>query len=567
MRIINASVLEIVWKRLISSVDEAQAAIIRTAFSTSIRESLDFACALTTAKGELLAQATQAIPVFVGSIPRSVKILTAMPEFADLKPDDVVITNDPWIGTGHLPDITVVAPIFHRGQRVGYSASTAHEIDIGGRNGSFEMKDIFEEGLQIPPLKLISGGKTDETIVAFIHRNIRNPDEFIGDLWSQVGALDIIAQRTVRLLEEYELEDLEELAEELFQRTQAALQTEIAKIPPGTYCAEVTPDGLPMEVTVKMALTFDGKSCHVDFDGSSPQVPEYSLNCPMPFTYAYTAFAIKCLLVPNIPNTEGIFRTITMSAPEGCCVNSVFPTSGLQRQIIGHHLPACVMAALSEVLPDRTIGKSGSGPMWYLIQTGVSESGRPYANMFFFNGGTGGSSHNDGANALSWPTNISGVPVEFMEYLAPLKFERKALREGSGGRGTHRGGLGLDVAFVVTGTAPINVILFGGAPVVGPFGVAGGERGAPGEALINGQPLELNKHLALTPGDRVVIRTPGGGGYGDPAKRSLSLRQIDVSEGYDRREAGMSDILRRGRSSEIGSTSESRARPVAREKR
>jgi N-methylhydantoinase B len=528
---INASTLEIIWKRLIAAVDEASAATIRTAFSTSVRESLDFACALTNAKGELLAQGTQSIPAFVGSLPRSVQLLIAKPEFSALRPGDVIITNDPWLGTGHLPDMTIVSPIHYRGNVIGYAASTAHEVDVGGRAGSLEMTDLFEEGLQVPCLKLIDGGVVNETIIAFLRQNVRAPDELIGDLWSQVSALDIIRRRTLNMMEEYELDDLDEISTEIFDRSESAFRSQLRKVAPGTYRASLKPDALPAEIELKMAITLTDKECVIDLTGSSAQVKGYSINCAFPFTYAYSAFGVKALFAPDIPNNQGVLRCIRLVAPEGSVVNHTFPLAGFHRHMIGHHMPAAVMAALSQVIPERTIAKSGCGPMWTLQQNGIRK-GRPYANLFFFNGGVGACSKHDGPNVLSWPTNISGVPVEYMEHLSPLMIKSKGLRPDSGGAGKYRGGLGQKLVFEAVGEEPITVTLVAVHVAAGADGIAGGKAGEPGRISINDEPIRSGKAYPMKPGDILEVLTPGGGGYGDLRERPEELKIADREAGY-----------------------------------
>lgn len=531
MNQINASTLEVVWKRLIAAVDEACAATIRTAFSTSVRESLDFACALTNAKGELLAQGTQSIPAFVGSLPRSVQLLIAKPEFSALNPGDVVITNDPWIGTGHLPDITIISPIHHKGAIVGYAASTAHEVDIGGRTGSIEMADLFEEGLQVPCLKLIDQGVVNETIIAFMRQNVRAPDELIGDLWSQVSALDTIRRRTLKMMEEYGLDDFDEVSREIFDRSQAAFRSELRKVTPGTYRSVIRPDGLPVEVELKAAVTLNDEECVIDLTGSSAQVKGYSINCAYPYTYAYSAFAVKALFAPDIANNQGILRCIKLIAPEGSIVNHTFPLAGFHRHMIGHQMPAAVMTALSHVIPERTIAKSGAGPMWTLQQNGI-RGGRPYVNLFFFNGGVGGCSKHDGPNVLSWPTNISGVPVEYMEHLSPLMIRSKAFRPDSGGPGKYRGGIGQEVIFEAVRDESITVTLVAVHVKSGANGIVGGGPGAPGRIAINGNAILTGKAYPMNPGDILEVLTPGGGGYGDVRERTPEQYAADLDAGY-----------------------------------
>ena len=530
----DAVTLEILWKRLISAVDEASATLIRTAFSTVVRESYDFACVVTNVEGHLLAQATQSIPSFIGTLPRTVRHFREFFDLDSLKPGDVLISNDPWKGTGHLPDINVARPLFREGHIVGWAASTAHAPDIGGRTGSTEMRDIFEEGFQIPPLKLIDDGKVNDVLLALLRQNVRAPDEVVGDLWAQVNGLDVIERRVLEVMEEYGLGELETLAATIHDRSEAAMRAAIAEVPQGTYRYSIASDGLKTPIEIEIAITFDGKDCVIDFEGSSPQMDGTSLNAVYAYTYAYTSYGIKCMLAPQLPNNDGVWRPIIINAPEGSVLNHRFPTAGFSRHMVGHYLPTAAIAAMADALPMRVMAPCGT-PVWNIQTAGVDANGRSFANLFFFNGGMGGSGHHDGMNVLSWPSNISCVPIEMMERMAPLRIVRKALREGSGGLGEFRGGLGQDIAFRMTGGKPMSVSFSADRSKTAPEGILGGSPGAIGELRINdSEPLDTKLFYTLKPGDMLFMRTPGGGGYGDPAKRSEDLIARDREEGYAR---------------------------------
>lgn len=527
----DAVSLEILWKRMISAVDEASAALVRVAFSTVVRESHDFACVITDEDGRLLAQATSSIPAFIGTLPRTVRYFIDKLGRENLVPGDILICNDPWQGTGHLSDINLAMPIFRNGKIIGFAASTAHAPDIGGRSGSMAVRDVFEEGVQIPALKLVSAGEVNATLIAMVRTNVRAPDEVVGDLFAQITGLNIIAQRVLGLMDEYGLAELSQLASEIHDRSEAAMRAAIADIPAGTYRFTVNPDGLNRPLSLTVALTFDGKTCHVNFENVSAQIDGAALNAVYAYTSAYTSYGLKCILAPDLPNNDGVWRPITIDAPAGTILNHRYPTSGYWRHMLGHHLPVAVIAAMAQVLPDRVIAPSGSAPTWDLIQFGVRDD-RPYANVFFFAGGMGASSHGDGQNALSWPSNIAGVAAEYVERLAPLRVRQKALWAGSGGAGKFRGGLGLDLVFEVTGTVPITIEVAVDRLRLGADGLCGGEAGPPGEYLVNGEPRDPLKHQILNPGDVLTFRTPGGGGFGNAAERDAALIAHDRAEGY-----------------------------------
>lgn len=532
----DAVELELLWRRLIALVDEAAAALVRTSFSTLVRESYDFSCIVTDAHGQSLVQATESIPSFIGTLPATVKhFLRVFPAEA-LTPGDVLITNDLWLGTGHLPDITVAKPIFVDGRLVAFSASTAHAPDIGGKIRSPEPREVFEEGLQIPPLKLIRGGTPDETLLAIIRQNVRTPEQTLGDLWAQVVALDVMEDRLLALMREAGLADLAALAAEIQGRCEAAMREAIAALPDGTYRSELQTDGL-MErpVTIRLALSVHGDEMTLDYAGTDPQV-DRAINCAFCYTYAMSMYGVKLCTSPNLPNNEGAWRPIRIAAPPGSIVNPLFPAAGGSRMLIGHYLPVLVFGCLGKVVPDRVMAAAGS-PMWGMNQSGVHPAadgrpGRPYANMFFFNGGMGANGRADGHSCLSWPSNVSSTSVEISEQIAPLRFHHKRLRPNSGGRGRHRGGLGQEILIESLSETPIAVSFLAERTLVPAFGIEGGEPGAPGELRINGRRCDPKRQYVLNRGDTVSLATPGGGGHGDPRLRDPALIRADLEAGY-----------------------------------
>lgn len=523
--------LELLWRRLISLVDEAAAALVRTSFSTLVRESYDFSCVVTDARGESLVQATESIPSFIGTLPETVKhFLRFFPEEA-LSPGDVLITNDLWLGTGHLPDITVAKPIFLDGRLVAFSASTAHAPDIGGKIRSPEPREVFEEGLQIPPLKLMRAGVTDDTLVAILRQNVRTPDQTLGDLWAQVVALDLMEDRLVGLMRQAALPDLTDLAAEIQGRCEAAMRGAIAALPDGTYRSELQTDGLmDTPITIRLALTIKGDEITMDYTGTDAQV-DRAINCALCYTYAMSMYGVKVCTSPNLPNNEGAWRPIRIVAPPGCIVNPQFPAPGGSRMLIGHYLPMLVFGCLGQVVPDRVMAACGS-PMWGMNQSGVRAGGKPYANMFFFNGGMGGNMRGDGVTTLSWPSNVSSTAVEISEHIAPLRFHHKRLRADSGGPGRHRGGLGQEILIESRSDTPIAVSFLAERTIFPAFGIEGGQAGAPGVLRINGQTTDPKRQYVLKRGDTVSMATPGGGGHGDPRARDAAALAADIEAGY-----------------------------------
>lgn len=504
--------LKILWNRLIAIVDEAAATLMRTSFSTLVRESNDFACVLLDRDGRSLVQNSAAIPSFIGTLPLTVRHFIERFPPETLAPGDILITNDPWLATGHLPDLTIAMPIHHRGELVAFTASTAHLPDIGGRIRSPDSRSIFEEGLQLPPMRLFEAGRPVAPVFAILRQNVRVPEQVIGDLMAQVVANELAARRLSALLDETG-EDLNTLAQAIHRQSETAMRRAIAAIPAGSYHAVVHPDGVEEPLTLQLTLSVSGEAIHADYGGSSRQV-DYALNSVMNYTFAYTAFPIKCLTSPQIPNNEGSFAPITVNAPAGSIVNPTYPAPVGGRALIGHYLSALVFQALAPVMPEEVQAPSGA-PLWCLNLAG-QQAGRSFAVVNFINGGQGGSAHQDGAACLSFPSNVSNTPIEIMEAQAPLRIDRKQLRHGSGGSGRQRGGDGQELEVVITGDAPLTAAFLADRLREPPAGVLGGEPGAPGSVTLNDEPINPKFQRVLQPGDRLIMRTPGGGGYGPP---------------------------------------------------
>jgi len=509
----DAVTLEVLWTRMISAADEAAKALRRTSFSTLVNESNDFACVLTDARGQSLVQNTESIPSFIGTLPVTVKHFIKEFPLATLKPGDILVTNNPWLATGHLNDVTLAKPLFRHGRVIGFAASTAHVPDIGGKVRSVEAREVFEEGFHIPPMKFLAEGRLDETLMKLLRAAVRTPDQTEGDIWAQVTGLDLMERRIGELLDEYGLADLAAFADEIHGRCERAMRAAIRALPDGAYPFSFQTDGLTEPFTYKVLVTIAGDDIEVDFAGTSSQV-DRAINCPITYTFAMTAYALKCALLPTLPNNEGIFRCVRLKAPEGSLVNPRFPASVGGRMATGHYLPVAIFGALSPILPPgRTMAAPGS-PLWSMIQTGVRHDGRTYANVLFFNGGMGATSTGDGQSTYSWPSNISNVPVELVERNAPLFVHRKALRDDSGGAGQFRGGLGQEVHFEVVSETPIGVIFMAERVRFPATGAQGGGSGAAGQVLIDGKPVDYRLNHVLRKGQTITLATPGGGGYG-----------------------------------------------------
>ncbi len=527
---LDAVTLEVLWTRLISVVDEAAKAIVRTSFSTLSNEANDFACMLTDARGYALAQNSGSIPSFIGTLPATVRHFLREMGAARMQPGDVLITNDAWMGTGHMSDVSVLKPIFHGGRLVAFSATTSHMPDIGGRIRAIEAREVFEEGLHIPLAKLVQAGRVDDTLVALVRANVRTPDQTMGDIWAQVSANELMERRVTALLGEYGLPGLDELGDELFARSERAMREAIGAVPDGTYRYGFRTDGTGTPFEFRIALTVVGDSIVADYGGTSPQQPR-AINCVMAYTYAMTAYAVRCALLPGLPNNEGMFRPITVVAPEGSLLNPRFPAAVVSRATTGHYVPALVLGALHRVIPERVMAGAGS-PLWALSQSSTRADGTPYTTVLFFNGGMGATPVKDGEDVLSWPSNISSTPVEVAERNSPLFFHYKRMRPGSGGRGRFRGGLGQDVLIESLSPRPIVLSVMAERTRFPAPGLAGGAAGGRGDVRINGRRVDSRRQHVLDKGDRVLVSTPGGGGYGPPRARDRARVARDQALGY-----------------------------------
>jgi N-methylhydantoinase B len=370
----------------------------------------------------------------------------------------------------------------------------------------------------------------DETLLELLRANVRTPDQTVGDIWAQVSANELMESRVRRLMEEYRLDSLDGLADELFTRSERAMREAIRAVPDGTYRYGIDTDGFEAPYRFRVALTVRGDEIVADFSGTSPAQPR-AINCVMAYTYAMTAYAVRCALLPALPNNEGMYRPVKVQAPEGCLLNPRFPAAVVSRAQTGHYVPILILGALHRVIPERVAAAAGS-PLWAVAQSGVRDDGRPYTTVLFFNGGMGATAGKDGEHVLSWPSNISSTPVEVAERNSPLFFHYKRMRPGSGGRGRFRGGLGQDILIESESPRPIVMSFMAERTRFPAPGLAGGGAGGLGDVRINGRKVDHRRQHVLQRGDRVLVSTPGGGGYGPAGERPRALRERDRRLGY-----------------------------------
>ena len=525
--------LDICWSRLIGVVNEQAAALMRTSFTSIVREAGDLSAGVFDRRGFMVAQAVTGTPGHINSMALAMKHFLAAYPYPTMAPGDVLITNDPWKTSGHLNDVTICSPVFRGRDCVAFFASTCHSADIGGHVLSAEAREVYEEGLFIPIMKLYEAGRLDPALHALIRANTRVPDLVMGDFHAQIAGGAVGGERLLEFMEEFGLERLEPLADEIIGRTERAMRLSIARLTPGTYEYALTSDGFGDPVTIRCACRVEGDDLLVDYSGSSPE-SRRGINVVMNYTEAYTTYGVKVIVSPDVPNNEGAFRPVRISAPEGSILNARHPAPVAARHIVGHFLPHVVAGALKQALPDRVMAE-GSANIWGIQVSGKDLERKPFTYIFFTSGGTGARATKDGLSATAFPSGVLGTPAEVIEALSPLVIEKKALREGSGGDGHYRGGLGQVIAFRVKTAEPWVCSVLGDRTQVPAQGFFGGEAGALGRVLIDGRPPANPKaEQALGPGAVVEVRLPGGGGYGPPAERDPALRARDRVAGYVR---------------------------------
>ena len=529
--------LEILWRRLISIVDEADASVARTAFSSLLRDAHDYTCMFTDSRGNELVQGTFCTPGQAGAMSQGIKKIIHSFPYDEYKEGDVIIVNDPWLLAGHLNDVCVVSPVFYKDQIVAFTACVFHHSDIGGRVAS-DNREVHEEGLFIPPLKLYEAGKPNESLLNLIRWNVRTPEEVIGDIRSQVASNHVCAEKVVEMLSDEGLDTLDDLADEIITRTEASMRQAIEKIPDGTYPYKgvIEGSGKQDDITIALTVNVHGSDILVDFDGTSPQV-NWGVNVVYNFTYTYVFMAIKSAFDPDIPINEGATRPIKMTAPEGCVVNCSYPAAVAARMQVGHFMTEMVFRALAPAVPDRIIAGSGGTPAQTNIFYGRRHNDKPWYTMIIRGGGMGAGSSMDGHHCAIFPANGANTPVEILESDTPLIVEERSLLVDSGGPGKRRGGLGRRMVLRVPDDefAPpsaVTIAVQAGRFRYPPEGLFGGLDGSKARFLLNEDPADPSGLTFAAPGDRVAFYSAGGGGFGNPLERDPEEVALDVQNGY-----------------------------------
>jgi N-methylhydantoinase B len=509
--------LEILWSNLIGIVDERAKALQRIAFSPIVREAGDLACALFDRRGRMVAQANTGTPGHINSLAFAGAHLIGRFQNS-IAPGDVLITNDPWISAGHFFDITVLTPIFDGDRVLAYIGSTIHHTDIGGYGIGAGARDVHEEGLWIPPLKLYERGEMSKMLHDIIRHNVRTPDAVFGDLAAQVSSGRTASDRLIGMCRYYNLIDIEGLSDEIIKRSEDATRAAIRKLKSGTYVGESKFDVPGGEViTLKASVLVDAGDGEItiDFTGSSSQTSS-GINVVLNYTHAYSTFAVRSCLNPDLPNNTGSLAPIKVIAPVGSILNCTYPAPVNARHVVGMYVPMPILKALSHVMPERVLAE-GSGAVWTMQIQGRQRNGEPFtSSMFNYSGGMGARATKPGPSATCYPTGVAAVPIEILEAVMPIIFDRKELRPGSGGSGASRGGDGQIIQFRMLTNDPWLLNAVPSRLDAGPEGLYGGSPGAAGHFLISGKPMRQAGKLTLKSDDVVLLETPGGGGYGSP---------------------------------------------------
>ena len=538
---------QVMWNRLISVVEEQAQALVRTAFSTSVREAGDLSAGVYDTHGQMLAQAVTGTPGHVNAMADAVAHFIRRIGRQNILEGDIYITNDPWEGTGHLHDITMVSPSFHQGVLVGFFACTAHIVDIGGRGFGADAQSVYEEGLYIPIMKFADQGEVDNTLVRIIRGNVREPDQLIGDIYALANCNEIGHRRLVAMMEEFGLDTLDGIAAFILDNSRRATIEAIAALPRSEATGEMTVDGFDTPITLKVAIKVEADRIVTDFTGTSP-VDKKGINCPLVYTKAYACYALKVAIAPEIPNNAASLAPFEVTAPEGTIVNAVHPAPVALRHIVGHFVPDAVFDAFDKIVPGLVPAEGAGCLCNFQVSLRPRTDAPAPANarrsevLTFNSGGSGARPEFDGLNATAFPSGVMTMPIEATEHAGPVIIWRKELRPDSGGAGRTRGGLGqlMEVGAVEGHEFDIQAMF--DRTQFPARGRRGGQPGAP--TLIerdDGQAMRGKGKQFVPHGRRVKMAFPGGAGYGDPMERDRASLLRDLVRGYISRDAAQRD--------------------------
>ncbi len=529
---------QVMWNRMISVVEEQAQALVRTAFSTSVREAGDLSAGVYDTDGQMLAQAVTGTPGHVNAMADAVGHFIRRIGRDNILEGDVYITNDPWEGTGHLHDITIVSPSFHKGKLVGFFACTAHIVDIGGRGFGADAASVYEEGLYIPIMKFADQGTVDQTLVRIVRGNVREPDQLIGDMYALATCNEIGHRRLVEMMEEFDLSDLNGIAAFILENSRRATLERIAALPREIATGELTVDGFDNPITLKVKLSIEEDRILSDFEGTSG-LDKKGINCPMVYAKAYACYALKCAIAPEIPNNAASLAPFEMVAPVNSIVNAIHPAPVALRHIVGHFVPDTIYNALDKILPN-VVPAEGAGCLCNFQVSLRPRTDAPAPKdavrsevLTFNSGGSGARPMHDGLNATAFPSGVMTMPIEATEHVGPVIIWRKELRPDSGGAGKQRGGLGQYMEVGATEGHEFDFQAMFDRVDHPAQGRQGGADGAATEiAQDDGTKMNGKGKQFVPHGRRVMLSFPGGAGYGKSSERDPELVRRDLARGY-----------------------------------
>lgn len=526
--------MQVMWNRLISVVEEQALTLIRTAFSTSVREAGDLSAGVFDVQGRMLAQAVTGTPGHVNTMAEAVLHFLAEIPKEQIFEGDCYVTNDPWKGTGHLHDITMVAPSFHQGRLVGFFACTAHVVDVGGRGFGADGKSVYEEGILIPIMKFAERGVVNDVLVRMIRANVREPNQVVGDFYSLAACNEVGHRRLIDMMTDMKMETLDEIGQFILSRSRAATLERINALPQGTFTNDLTVDGYDKQIRLAVAVTFSKDQVHADFAGTDGQSP-YGINVPLIYTKAYCCYGLKCAIAPDIPNNTASLEPFTIAAPEGCILNAQRPAPVSVRHVIGHMVPDLVLGAAAKALPG-SIPAEGASALWNVhlsVRPANGAPGRRSEVLMFNSGGTGARASHDGLSATAFPSGVHTMPIEATEHTGPIVIWRKELRPDSGGAGRQRGGLGQIIEIAPAEGYEFDFSAMFDRVTTAAKGRDGGHDGASGKVrLDDGTMLRPKGWQHVPAGRKLILEAPGGGGIGDPSERSDAAIREDLEGGY-----------------------------------
>ncbi|MEZ4837222.1 MAG: hydantoinase B/oxoprolinase family protein [Caldilineaceae bacterium] len=526
---IDAISLEIQWQRLISIMDEIDNATVRVLFDDCGRKP-GFACVLLDQDGSSLCQSSFSPPDFCVILPRTTQSMLKVFPVETLRPGDVLFTNDAWLGAGHLPDFVIVTPVFSGDKLVAFMGTIAHVSDVGGHRGDIEAYDAFTEGLRMPPCKLYVGGKENDLAFSIIAANNRVPEMVLGDVRAIVGTHQIGARRIREFLSDYDLPDIVELSAEIHDRSEALMRARIEELPDGVYEFGLDIDGYIETVHLHATVEVRGSDIYVDYAGTSPQTRLGAINCVYNVTYSGTMYPFKCALVPTVPNNAGLFRPIHVSAPKGCILNCEFPFPVRARAKVTNNINQVLFGAVWPILGEHA--QAGSGSIWPFSVSGNIEGYGNFAVFILPHGGRGAMRNMDGLIPIAFPHNSSVTATEIMEIQAPILMECKEFLPDSAGPGRTRGGISQIIRFRNIGQESMSARIRPDKMFCEPPGINGGAPGRVGTVHMNGEVVTRFPPIEFKPGDEIVLRMPGGGGFGPVAERDPALVREDLELGY-----------------------------------